>query len=227
MPEGTILGSVKSVLFDLDGTLLDTAPDFIEVVTRLRLEHDLEPMPDDIVRAQVSNGARALVTLALGFQEEDSAFPAKRQRLLDIYQEVLGDHTILFPGLSELLIDLEARGIPWGIVTNKPAYLTESLLARLKLQPAPATVICPDHVTHTKPHPEPMLLACEEIGCAAEETIYVGDHLRDIQAGLAAGMTTIAAAYGYLEPADKVANWQAHHVAQDSQDLHRHISPYL
>ena len=211
--------SLKAVVFDLDGTLLDTAPEFVEVVQALRAEHDLAPLPVEAIRAVVSDGARAMVSLALDITQDDPVFEDRRQRFLDIYATDLGRSTALFPGLGSLLDELGTAGIAWGISTNKPSYLTEPLLARLALEPEPVSVVCPDHVNNPKPDPEPLLLNCSQLGCEPQEVIYVGDHLRDIEAGRAAGMYTIAAAYGYIHADDDVMAWGADAVAHRGEDI--------
>ncbi|MFT5481433.1 MAG: 2-phosphoglycolate phosphatase [Halieaceae bacterium] len=210
---------IEAVLFDLDGTLLDTAADFIEVLRQLRAEHMLAALPDHEVRGQVSNGARALVTLALGLVEGDPTFEENRLRLLEIYEQVLGSLTKPFPGIRELLVELQRRDVKWGIVTNKPSYLTLPLLAKVQLQPPTGSVVCPDHVVKTKPDPEPMYLACEQLDCSPEKTIYVGDHRRDIDAGRAAGMITVAAGYGYLAEGDDIHSWSADTIVATSETL--------
>jgi 2-phosphoglycolate phosphatase len=211
--------NLKAVIFDLDGTLVDTADEFIIVVQALRAEHDLAPIDEQIIRANVSNGARALVSLALDITEDEPEFESKRLRLLDIYMGVLGDTARPYPGIESLLVELESRGISWGISTNKPRAYTEPLLAKLAISPAPGSVVCPDDVSQRKPHPEPLYLNCKQLGCSPHEAIYVGDHLRDIEAGRRAGMYTIAAAYGYIEDWDKPENWQANSIVQASTDL--------
>jgi 2-phosphoglycolate phosphatase len=211
--------NLKAVIFDLDGTLVDTADEFIIVVQALRAEHDLAPIDEQIIRANVSNGARALVSLALDITEDEAEFESKRLRLLDIYMGVLGDTARPYPGIESLLVELESRGISWGISTNKPRAYTEPLLAKLAISPAPGSVVCPDDVSQRKPHPEPLYLNCKQLGCSPHEAIYVGDHLRDIEAGRRAGMYTIAAAYGYIEDWDKPENWQANSIVQASTDL--------
>lgn len=210
---------LRAVVFDLDGTLLDTAPEFIDVVQQLRAEHDLEPLPAAAIRSCVSDGARAMVSLALDLAPEAEIFESKRLRFLDIYRARLGSATLPYEGITELLLQLQAAGIAWGISTNKPSYLTLPLLESLALQPAPASVVCPDHVKQPKPHPEPLLLNCQQLDCLPAQAIYIGDHLRDIQAGRAAGMYTIAAAYGYVHQADDAANWDADSIATSSQAL--------
>lgn len=214
---------LRAVIFDLDGTLIDTADDFIPVVQQLRAECELPPMEARLIRASVSNGSRALVALALNLNEEDPRFEAYRQRLLTLYGEILGCHAALYSGLPALLKQFEDKGIAWGIATNKPREYTLPLLAKLGLKPA--SVVCPDDVTHTKPHPESLEKGCKELHCEISEAIYLGDHLRDIQAGQRAGMFTIAAAYGYIESGDSAHNWGADVVAQRSEDLSALLFP--
>jgi phosphoglycolate phosphatase len=220
-------GNLKAVIFDLDGTLIDTADDFIVVVQALRAEHGREPMDEDLIRSMVSNGARALVGLALDLEETDPRFEIQRLRLLDIYSGVLGDSATPYPGIEELLAELYDSGVSWGISTNKPRVYTEPLLRRLSIQPTPGSVVCPDDVGQRKPHPESLYLNCKQLGCAPHEAIYVGDHLRDIEAGRRAGMYTIAAAYGYIEAHDDPASWNADAIVNCSTELRGHILPQV
>jgi 2-phosphoglycolate phosphatase len=210
---------LKAVIFDLDGTLIDTADEFIPVVQRLRAEHDLGAMEPDRIRASVSNGARALVSLGLGIREDAPEFESKRLRLLELYSEVLGTLATPYPGITTLLAQLHDRGIAWGISTNKPRAYTTPLLASLDLQPPPGSVVCPDDITNRKPHPESLYRNCRDLHCAPHEALYIGDHVRDIEAGRRAGMYTIAAAYGYIEPGDDPLRWRAHALALHSNDL--------
>jgi phosphoglycolate phosphatase len=212
-----------AVIFDLDGTLIDTAAEFIVVVQALRAEHQRPPMDPDRIRASVSSGARALVALALDMDESHPDFEDKRLRLLALYSEVLGTEANLYPGIQALLETLLARDIPWGIATNKPRAYTEPLLERLALSPAPGSVTCPDDVSERKPHPEALFLNCQQLQCEAANSIYVGDHERDIEAGRRAGMYTIAATYGYIEPGDNPADWGADASVACSTELHRAI----
>jgi phosphoglycolate phosphatase len=205
------------VLFDLDGTLVDTADDFIPVVQQLRADAGRPAMDAERIRATVSNGARALVELALDIDEGHPQFEDWRQRLLTLYAGILGRHARPYPGMRELLADLEARGLCWGIATNKPRELTHSLLAQLDLQAG--SVVCPEDVKQRKPHPESLELACRELACAPGEAVYVGDHARDIEAGRGAGLYTIAAAYGYIEPGDAATAWGADAIIERSTDL--------
>lgn len=200
---------LQAVIFDLDGTLIDTADEFVTVVQALRSEHDLPPMDVDTIRSTVSNGARALVTLALGLEESDVKFETQRLRLLSLYSQILGSSAQPYPGIMTLLEQLQLQGVGWGICTNKPRAYTEPLLERLNLQPAPGSVVCPDDVTHRKPHPESLYLNCKQLNCLPGNAIYVGDHKRDIDAGRAAGMKTVAACYGYIEAWDDPTSWGA------------------
>ncbi|WKT61955.1 HAD-IA family hydrolase [Microbulbifer thermotolerans] len=210
---------MKAVLFDLDGTLFDTAPDFIRVLNQLRREEQLPPLPDSEIRAVVSNGARALVTLGFGTDENHPTFEGLRQRLLDLYLAHLAEKTQPFPGIEPLLHRLSERGIAWGIVTNKPEAYTTRLMRAFSHLPTPGAVICPDHVANRKPDPEPILLACQQIGCRPEEAIYAGDHERDIAAGRAAGLPTIACSYGYIDNGDDPARWGADHLVHSAEEI--------
>lgn len=217
--------NLKAVIFDLDGTLIDTADEFVVVVQQLRAEHGHGPMDENLIRSNVSNGARALVSIGLDIEESDSGFERERLRLLDIYSELLGSSARLYPGLGKLLAELCDLGVSWGISTNKPRVYTAPLLERLNIQPAPGSVVCPDDVKHRKPHPESLFLNCEQLGCSPDEAIYVGDHLRDIEAGRQAGMYTIAATYGYIEAHDDPANWGANINCPCSTQLRGFILP--
>lgn len=210
---------LRAVLFDLDGTLVDTADEFVPVVQTLRAEHGLAPMNPENIRNNVSNGARALVKLGLGIEENAAEFETKRLRLLELYSEMLGTLAKPYAGIVPLLERLHQNNIAWGIATNKPRPYTEPLLDALNIQPAPGSVVCPEDVTDRKPHPESLYLNCKELGCAPHEAIYIGDHVRDIQAGKRAGMFTVAAAYGYIETSDDASAWGANLCANQSEHL--------
>jgi len=214
---------LKAVIFDLDGTLVDTADEFVPVVQQLRAEHGMDAMDPQRIRASVSNGARALVALGLDLDEARPEFEGKRLRLLELYREVLGTLAAPYPGIATLLARLQEAGLTWGIATNKPRAFTVPLLERLGLQPPPASVVCPDDVGERKPHPESLYRNCLELGCAPHEAIYIGDHARDIEAGRRAGMYTIAAGYGYIEPGDDPRRWGADALAACSTELPRLI----
>lgn len=219
MPRSAFPQNLKAVIFDLDGTLVDTADEFIPVVQGLRAEHGLEEMDPQRIRASVSNGARALVSLSLDISEDAPEFEDKRLRLLELYSQVLGTMASPYPGIEALVTRLQDEGIVWGISTNKPRIYTEPLLAQINIQPPPSSVVCPDDIANRKPHPESLYRNCHDLNCAPHEAIYIGDHLRDIEAGKRAGMYTIAAAYGYIEENDNPQHWGANTLAVSSYDL--------
>lgn len=210
---------IRAVMFDLDGTLLDTAPDFVVVLNQLLEENQRPALPADLIRASVSNGARALVSLGFGIDDQDPEFERLRVRLLELYALHIAVHTQLFPGISELLHKLQEHNIAWGIATNKPSTYTHQLLKALQIQPAPVSIICPEDVKERKPHPESMFLAGQHIGCRPDEIVYVGDHKRDIDCGRGAGSITIAAAYGYIEADDDIATWQADYCVHHADEI--------
>lgn len=211
------------VLFDLDGTLIDTAPDFYLVMEQLCKNHQQEVLSMEAIRKTVSHGARALVKRAFKIEESHPSFNDLRQELLDLYLENLAVKTELFDGLNDLLKHLNQQAIPWGIVTNKPRLYAEKVVSELGLEQHCASLVCPDDVKVTKPDPEPMFLACNQIGVQAEQCIYVGDHKRDIDAGNAANMLTITAAYGYIDQDDDPLHWQADHLVESSIALSKLI----
>ena len=207
-----------ALLLDLDGTLLDTAPDMGGALNLLRAEHGLEPLPAAAIRPVVSHGAMRLV--ALGFPgAAGEAFEALRQRFLELYAANLSVGTRLFAGFDDVLATLEARGLPWGIVTNKPGWLTDPLLAALGLDRRAACAVSGDTVAERKPHPLPLLHAAQLLGIPPRQCVYVGDAERDIQAGRAAGMTTLVAAYGYIAASEDPLQWAPHGVVRAPEEL--------
>lgn len=210
---------LKAILFDLDGTLLDTAPDFIFCVNQLRERLEKPLLPDATIRAQVSNGARALTRLTGDLTEGDPAIEALNCELLALYQNILGQHSRLFSGVNESLRWITKSGLSWGVITNKPSRFTLPLMEGLHWPSPPAAVVCPDHVSRSKPDPEPMLLACRQCACKPEEAIYFGDHARDIEAGRAAGMLTAACEWGYIDPADDLTRWNADFRINTASDI--------
>jgi phosphoglycolate phosphatase len=211
--------SSRAILFDLDGTLIDTAPDFALVLNQLRDQHSLEPLPFSAIRETVSQGAKALVTLAFDKSEGDEGFDTLRQALLDLYSQHLAVESCLFPELDQLLDWMGAQNLPWGIVTNKPSLYAEPIIEALNLSDRCGVLICPDHVSNTKPDPEPLLLACERLNCDPLQSVYIGDHRRDIEAGHNASMTTIATAYGYINSGESISDWNAHHCVEHPKEL--------
>ena len=218
--------AVTSMLFDLDGTLVDTAADFAAVLDEMTRSAGVPAVSSGAVHQTVSNGARALVELAFGINEEDPHFKELHKTLLALYGERIPQtRSTLYPGMDKLLLLLEERGIQWGVVTNKPEQFSIPLLQSLGIRERCQTLICPEHVTFTKPHPEPLLLACTQLGCQPSAGVYVGDHPRDISAGQQAGMYTIAAAYGYLPPSPPVAQWGANMIVKRVDDIIAWLEP--
>ena len=211
--------SLRAVLFDLDGTLIDTAPDFAYVIDVMRKQRDLPGLPYEKVRETVSDGARGLVKMAFALPEDHAEFEPLRQELLALYRLHLADNSRLFSGMDAVLQAIESRGLHWGVVTNKPLTYAEPLLQALALQDRCGTLICPDHVKERKPHPESLQLACNRLGCNTAEAIFIGDHRRDVEAGKNADMATVACAYGYVHADDPCESWGADFIVQGVNDL--------
>lgn len=203
------LPGIRTVLFDLDGTLADTAPDLAYALNGLLEEQGRASLPYESIRPVVSHGATALVRLGFDLDPAAPGFAALRDRLLALYQQHLARETRLFPGMPALLAELERRGINWGVVTNKPAFLTQPLMAALNLHARAVCIVCGDTTANKKPHPEPMLHACRLAGSDAAHCLFVGDAERDIRAGRAAGMRTLVALFGYIAPQDRPETWGA------------------
>lgn len=219
---------VKAVLFDLDGTLIDTAADFVRIIGKMSHEHLWHTPPEAQIREQVSAGASAMVQLMLRHNEQlnvsEAELQAFRQQFLDEYAADICIDSQIFSGLEDVLLTLEQQGVPWGIVTNKPRYLTEQLLKVMQLDERCSVLVCPEDVSRAKPDPEPMYLALEKLGIArggAACVLYVGDHIRDIDAGNAAGMPTILAAYGYIVPEEQknLKKWGADFIVDTPEKL--------
>ncbi len=208
-----------AVLFDLDGTLLDTAPDFVTAVNAILAQRGLAELDESRVRAAVSHGSAGLVASAFALDSNDPEFEPLRQALLANYRQCLADRTRPFPGMVSVLEALADAAIPWGIVTNKPAEYTEAIIARLSWPTPPAAVVCPDHVTRNKPDPEPVLLACRQLAVAPESAWVVGDHQRDIESGRRAGTRTVAVSYGYIGADEDPSSWGADHVIDRAEQL--------
>jgi N-acetyl-D-muramate 6-phosphate phosphatase len=199
---------IRAVLFDLDGTLLDTAPDMVGALNELRTEHALEPLPFAAVRGAVSHGAGRVVKV--GFPEADAdACVVLQRRFLEIYRGALSRRTRLFGGMDEVLQALAARSVKTGIVTNKAAWLTDPLLEELGLRARFACVVSGDTLAERKPHPAPLLHAASLAGVGPDECIYVGDAQRDVQAAHAAKMPALVASYGYLLADEDATAWGA------------------
>ena len=217
---------IRTVLFDLDGTLADTAPDLAYALNSLLREEQRAPLPYERIRPMVSHGATALVKLGFGVSPEQPLFSSLRNRLLSLYQQHLARETRLFTGMAELLAFIEQQGINWGVVTNKPAFLTQPLMTALELTGRTVCIISGDTTANRKPHPEPLLHACRLAGSNAEQCLYVGDAERDVRAGRFAGMHTLVALFGYLGEEDHPESWGADALVADPADIITWIQTY-
>jgi len=211
--------NIRTVLFDLDGTLADTAPDLARALNELLIQEHRAPLPYEAIRPQVSHGAKALIALGFGLEPEALGFEALRQRLLAIYRADVCRETKLFPGMAAVLDALATRGRNWGVVTNKPAFLTEPLMAALGLSARAACIVSGDSTTNRKPHPEPMLHACALAGSRPEQCLYVGDAERDVTAGKIAGMKTLVALFGYIGDNERPHDWGADGLVQTPAEI--------
>jgi len=209
----------QAVLFDLDGTLIDSAPDLAGAGNDMRIARGLAPLPYESFRPMVGAGARGMVGIALQVVPTDAEFPALRDEFLTRYEQRMTQSTHVFADMRPVLAELQARGMPWGIVTNKARRFTEPLVRGLGLHANAATVVSGDTTSHAKPHPAPLLEAARQLNLDPKHCVYVGDDLRDVQAGHAAGMGTVAAAWGYLGMGQAIADWGADHVIETPGEL--------
>jgi phosphoglycolate phosphatase len=219
MMERSDAATVRLVLFDLDGTLADTAPDLAAAINACLLARGRPPLPVEVLRPWASHGARGLIQQAFGLYPGDTGYEELRVEFVDRYEAALCRHTTLFPGIDAVLSGLEKAGVPWGIVTNKVARLTDPLVRLLGLDTRAACVVSGDTAARPKPDPAPIVFALHACACAPAAGVYVGDDQRDIQAGRAAGVRTFAAAYGYSAERDDVAAWQADFIIDQPGDL--------
>ena len=218
------LPPIRTVLFDLDGTLADTAPDLAFALNQVRIEQGREPLPFDAIRPEVSNGGVALTRLGFSLEKEHPDFPPLYQRLLEIYRDNIARETTLFPGMAELLENIEQNDMNWGVVTNKPAWLTEPLIEALGLSERAACIVSGDTCENRKPHPEPILHGCQLAGSKAQDCVYIGDAQRDIEGGNRAGMKTIVALFGYIADNDKPEDWGADVMHQTPSDIQKWLN---
>jgi len=214
----------QAVLFDLDGTLADTAGDLGGALNHLRVTRGLAPLPLDVLRPYASAGARGLIGVGLDIHPGHAEYDKLRENFLAAYTQCLANTTALFDGMPQLLDELEARGIKWGVVTNKPHRFTSPVMDGLGLTQRAAVIISGDSTAHAKPHPLPLLTACEQIGVASASTLYVGDDLRDIQAAQAAAMPSAAVQWGYIGHNGEIESWGADVVVAHPLDLLGHLS---
>lgn len=210
---------LRAVLFDMDGTLLDSAPDFIAISQAMRVDRGLPAIADKLIRDQVSGGARAMVAANFAMDPEAEGFEALRLEFLERYQSHCAVLTRPFGGINELLDEIEQAKLLWGVATNKPVRYAEPIMQQLGLAQRSAVLVCPDHVSRSKPDPEMLLLACSQIGIQPGEALFVGDDERDIEAGRAAGCKTAAVTYGYIHPQDNPRNWGADVVVDHPLEL--------
>ncbi|MFZ5522784.1 MAG: HAD-IA family hydrolase [Pseudomonadota bacterium] len=201
---------IKAVLFDLDGTFADTAPDLAASLNHARATRNLPPLPVEILRPQASHGSRGLLEIGFGIEPGHPNYDTLRDIFLDHYAHNICVHTRLFGDMAQLIDELEQRDIRWGIVTNKPHHFTVPLMQALGYADRAACLISGDTCAHAKPHPEPMLKACQIIGVTPAQCLYLGDDLRDMRAASAAGMPGIIANYGYVNGDASIENWNAH-----------------
>lgn len=211
---------IEAVLFDLDGTLIDTAPDMGGALNNLLIEEGLSALPLETIRPYVSQGGLVLTQLGFSGHVSEPEIEPLRQRYLQHYREIVADNSVLFSGIEEILQTLKDNQLAWGIVTNKPEWLTTPLLEQFGL--SSPVVICGDTLEHRKPHPLPLQVAAKTIGIDCQKCIYVGDDERDIIAGRAANMKTLIAAYGYISADIVLDDWQADGIIQQPLDLLNH-----
>lgn len=211
--------ALKAVLFDMDGTLLDTAPDFVAVCQAMRAARELPPADEQAIRDVVSGGARAMVSATFGLDVGADGFEALRLEFLERYQQHCAVLSRPFDGMAELLADIEASRLVWGVATNKPLCFAAPIMQQLGLAERAAVLLCPDHVERSKPAPDMLLLACEQMGIAPADVLFVGDDARDIESGRAAGCKTAAVTYGYIHPEDNPRHWGADVVVDHPLEL--------
>ena len=198
----------KAVLIDLDGTFADTAPDLGAALNRLRGLHNLPPLPLSMIRSEASHGSAGLLKIGFNITPESPEFASLRAAFLDYYAQNICDHTLLFPGMAQLIGALEKRNLPWGIVTNKPHRFTLPLMQTLGYANRAACIVSGDTCARAKPHPDPLLHACELLTCSPHEALYLGDDIRDMDASRAAHVPFLIARYGYLTVNEDFSSWQ-------------------
>lgn len=214
-----VFAGVSAVLFDLDGTFIDSAPDMSAAINHMRVQRHLPALPLSALRHAANSGARGLIGAAFGLTPTDADFSALRDEFYARYDAALVVHTAWMPGIADLVAELEKCGIDWGIVTNKSSRFALPIAKALHIVPRAACLVCGDTTPHTKPHPAPLLHAARMLGRSAAACVYVGDDPRDVKAANAAGMLSIAAQWGYLAPDDSAADWGATAVFTAARDL--------
>jgi len=215
--------NIQAVLFDLDGTLIDSAPDLGAAADKMRTERGLPSLPLSAYRPMAGAGARGMLGVAFGMTPEHPEFPAYREEFFVNYENAMTERTVIFEGVPDMLAALVRSGLPWGVVTNKASRFTLPLTAAMPLFASAAAIVSGDTTPHSKPHPEPLFEAARRLRVAPERCVYVGDDERDIVAGLAAGMGTVAATYGYLGQQADVQRWGAHVHIDSPQTLLKYL----
>lgn len=216
--------SIRAILFDLDGTLIDSAPDLGAAADQMRVARGLPSLPMADYRPFAGSGARGMLRVAFGMQPEDAEFPTMREEFFQNYERRMTQDTIVFDGVSDMLASIVARQLHWGVVTNKSKRFTEPLSRQMALFASAGAVVSGDTTPHAKPHPEPLFEAARRIGVDPQDCVYVGDDERDIIAGKAAGMHTVAAVYGYLGEKQSVAHWEADDVINSPHELLKRLN---
>lgn len=224
MSLGRLKNSIQAILFDLDGTLIDSAPDLGAAADQMRVVRGLPSLPMADYRPFAGSGARGMLRVAFGLHPEDEQFPVMREEFFQNYERRMTQDTTVFDGVSEMLANIVTRQLQWGVVTNKSKRFTEPLSRQMSLFATAGAVVSGDTTPHAKPHPEPLFEAARRIGVAPESCVYVGDDERDILAGKAAGMYTVAAVYGYLGEKQSVAHWQADDVIESPHELLKRLN---
>jgi phosphoglycolate phosphatase len=219
VPPGRRSRQLAAVLFDLDGTLLDSAPDLAATANAMRGRRGLAPLPYERLRVMAGSGARGMLARAFECRPGDTGYEALRDEFHDLYQQRMLDDARAFAGIETMLVAIEQRGLRWGIVTNKARRFAGPMVAAFECLNGAATLVCGDCTPHTKPHPAPLLEAARRLGLEPTHCAYVGDDRRDVDAGHAAGMTTVAAAWGYLGPDTTAEQWNAGHVIAQPAEL--------
>lgn len=219
--------ALKAVFFDLDGTLLDTAPNFVIAMNKMLERKNRPAISSDELHEVVSEGAHAMLKRVFGVDTTLPEFAPLRSEFLDIYLEDLASGTTPYPGIETLITEIKNSKLTWGVVTNKPATYAEPLMTFFNFAVPPKVVICPEHVAERKPAPDALLLACRQSGCEPHEAIYIGDHRRDIECGINAGMPTVAVGYGYIHADDCHTRWNADHTVMEAHEIWPIINNYL
>lgn len=211
--------NLTTVLFDLDGTLLDTAPDLATALNTVLTNHQRPKLPFETIRPYSSMGTRGLLKLGFQIDEAHAEYKELREQFLQAYHHHIFDETSIFPGIEQVIAQVENQGLRWGVVTNKPFGLAQQLMQHFKLIDRCACLVGGDTLAKHKPDPEQLLYACEMIGCSTDESVYIGDAARDIEAARRANMRSVAALYGYITPEERPETWQADYYVDRPQDI--------